>query len=124
MLGRSRRARNRLVRFTESAFLTYARILSPRRAWLSLTGSANWDGLKGKNVLFERRFADNQLDRLPGLAAELVRLDVDLIVAGGTLAPLADKPRPQPRFPSWPPPATRWAWRLSGADLARLRSRR
>jgi putative ABC transport system substrate-binding protein len=41
--------------------------------------------------LFERRYAENNLDRLPELAADLVRLDVDVIVAFGTLAPLAAK---------------------------------
>jgi putative ABC transport system substrate-binding protein len=47
--------------------------------------------VEGKNVLLERRYAENQLERLPVLAAELVRLNVDVIVAGGTLAPLAAK---------------------------------
>jgi putative ABC transport system substrate-binding protein len=36
--------------------------------------------VEGKNIVIEWRFADNQADRLPGLAAELVRLNVDLIV--------------------------------------------
>jgi putative ABC transport system substrate-binding protein len=30
--------------------------------------------VEGINVTFERRFAENRLDRLPDLAAELVRL--------------------------------------------------
>jgi len=47
--------------------------------------------IEGKNVVFERRYADNRLDRLPKLAAELVSLDVDVIMAAGTLAPLAAK---------------------------------
>jgi putative tryptophan/tyrosine transport system substrate-binding protein len=46
---------------------------------------------EGKNITFERRYAGNYPDRLPELAAELVRLKVDLIMAGGTLAPLAAK---------------------------------
>ena len=46
---------------------------------------------RGKNVAFERRFAENRLERLPELAAELVRLNVDVIVAIGTLGPLAAK---------------------------------
>jgi putative ABC transport system substrate-binding protein len=45
--------------------------------------------IEGKNVVFEIRYADDQLDRLPELAAELIRLKVDLIVTYGTLAPLA-----------------------------------
>jgi putative tryptophan/tyrosine transport system substrate-binding protein len=36
--------------------------------------------LEGKNVAFEFRSAEGQLDRLPGLAAELVQLHVDVIV--------------------------------------------
>src|SRR5262245_42667096 len=47
--------------------------------------------IEGKNVAFERRFAENRLERLPELAAELVRLNVDVIVAIGTLGPLAAK---------------------------------
>jgi ABC-type uncharacterized transport system substrate-binding protein len=35
---------------------------------------------EGKNIAFEFRSADGKLDRLPGLAAELVRLKVDVIV--------------------------------------------
>jgi putative tryptophan/tyrosine transport system substrate-binding protein len=47
--------------------------------------------IEGKNVVFEYRYAENRLDRLPELAAELVRLNVDVIVTAGTLAPLAAK---------------------------------
>jgi putative ABC transport system substrate-binding protein len=47
--------------------------------------------VEGKNLIVERRYADNQLERLPALAAELVRLKVDVIVATGTVAPLAVK---------------------------------
>ena len=44
-----------------------------------------------KNVTFESRYAEDRLDRLPKLAAELVSLKVDVIIAWGTLAPLAAK---------------------------------
>ena len=37
--------------------------------------------VEGKNIVFEYRSADNKLERLPGLADELVRLKVDVIVA-------------------------------------------
>ena len=47
--------------------------------------------VEGKNIIWERRYAEDRLDRLPELAAELVRLKVDVIVAAGTLAPLAAK---------------------------------
>jgi putative ABC transport system substrate-binding protein len=36
----------------------------------------------GKNAIMEYRFADGYAERLPALAAELVRLKVDVIVAG------------------------------------------
>ena len=47
--------------------------------------------VEGKNIVWERRYADNHLDRLPEMAAELARLKVDVIMAPGTLAPLAAK---------------------------------
>jgi putative ABC transport system substrate-binding protein len=47
--------------------------------------------IEGKNVIIDRRYAEDRLDRLPALVAELIALKVDLIVAGGTLAPLAAK---------------------------------
>jgi putative ABC transport system substrate-binding protein len=47
--------------------------------------------VEGKNVRYEVRHADNRAERLPALATELVRLDVDVIVSGGTLGPLAAK---------------------------------
>jgi putative ABC transport system substrate-binding protein len=40
--------------------------------------------VEGTNLLFEFRWADGNYDRLPGLAAELVNLKVDLIVTHGT----------------------------------------
>jgi putative ABC transport system substrate-binding protein len=39
--------------------------------------------VEGKNIAIEWRFAEGKLDRLAGLAAELVRLKVDIIVSGG-----------------------------------------
>jgi len=40
--------------------------------------------VEGKNIVIEWRFAEGKLDRLPALAAELVRLKVDVIITGGT----------------------------------------
>ena len=39
--------------------------------------------VEGKTILFEYRFAEGKYDRLPELAAELVRLNVDIIVVSG-----------------------------------------
>jgi putative ABC transport system substrate-binding protein len=48
--------------------------------------------VEGENLTIEYRWADNQAERLPAMAAELVRRRVSLIVAtGGGQAPLAAK---------------------------------
>ncbi len=40
--------------------------------------------VEGKNLIIETRYGDGKIDRLPGLAAELVQLKVDAIVASGS----------------------------------------
>ena len=47
--------------------------------------------VEGQNIALEYRFAESRPDRLPALAAELVRLKVDVIVTGGSPAPEAAK---------------------------------
>jgi putative ABC transport system substrate-binding protein len=47
--------------------------------------------IEGKNITIEYRFAEQKLERLPELAADLVRLKVDLIVVVATPAALAAK---------------------------------
>src|SRR6266542_3278316 len=42
--------------------------------------------VEDKNIVIEWRYAEGKLDRLPALAAELVRLKVDVIVSGGSTA--------------------------------------
>jgi hypothetical protein len=37
--------------------------------------------IEGQNIVIEYRWAEGRFDRLPGLVEELVRLNVDLIVA-------------------------------------------
>jgi ABC-type uncharacterized transport system substrate-binding protein len=77
----------------------------PRVGYLSVFSSSNpyppseafWQGLhdlgwvEGKNIAIERRFAEGNARRLPDLAAELVRLRVDLIFAESTPAARAVK---------------------------------
>jgi ABC-type uncharacterized transport system substrate-binding protein len=46
---------------------------------------------EGRNIAFEFRFASAQFDRLPALAADLVRQRVDLIYAAGLPPALAAK---------------------------------
>ena len=45
--------------------------------------------VEGKNLALEWRFADNKPDRLNEMAAELVRLKMDVIVSGASGGPLA-----------------------------------
>jgi putative ABC transport system substrate-binding protein len=70
----------------------------PRIGYLSAQSpsaeSSRLDGLRqalrelgyvaGKNFIFENRFVEGKLERLPDLAAELVRLKVDVIVTTGS----------------------------------------
>jgi putative tryptophan/tyrosine transport system substrate-binding protein len=47
--------------------------------------------VEGQTVVIEERYADGKADRLPGLAAELIRLKVNAIVTSGSAAGLAAK---------------------------------
>ena len=61
----------------------------PRVLQAFLGGLRDRGYVEGTNLVIEWRGADGQFERLPGLAAELVALGVDLIVAataGGTVA--------------------------------------
>jgi len=40
--------------------------------------------VEGKNILIEYRYAEGKFDRFPDLAAELIRLKVDVMVTGGS----------------------------------------
>jgi putative ABC transport system substrate-binding protein len=63
---------------------TYLRPLEAFRQGLRERG---W--VEGQNIVIEYRWAEGQVDRLPGLADELVRLKVDVIAASPTPAALA-----------------------------------
>jgi putative ABC transport system substrate-binding protein len=47
--------------------------------------------VEGQNVTFEARFAEGRIERLPALAAQFVKMKVDVIVTGGTPAAQAAK---------------------------------
>src|SRR5262245_46512860 len=60
-------------------------------------GQAFLDGLResglveGKNIIIERRFAEGRIDRFDSLAAELVRLKLDVMVTSSAEATEAAK---------------------------------
>jgi putative tryptophan/tyrosine transport system substrate-binding protein len=73
-------------------------LLDPRSPHMLVTPSRGFrQGLKdigyveGENVALEYRWAENQMDRLPALAAELVRRQVSVIVASTPVAAIAAK---------------------------------
>src|SRR5262245_61283180 len=61
----------------------------PLNAFRQELSKLGW--IEGKNIRIEYRFAESKPDRLPELAADLVRLKVDLIVTQGMPVALAAK---------------------------------
>jgi putative ABC transport system substrate-binding protein len=62
-----------------------------RPPWLEAVyqGLRDLGHVEGRNLLIERRFAEGRDERLPALAAELVRANVEVLLAGGPAATIA-----------------------------------
>ena len=66
--------------------------ISPEEFWREFRqGLRDLGYIEGQNIRFEFRSAEGQIDRLPELAAELVRLKVDVIVTWFTPTAVAAK---------------------------------
>jgi len=59
------------------------------QAFAEALRAAGW--IEGQNVRFERRYSEGRPERFPDLAAELVRLNVDVIVTSSSAATKAAK---------------------------------
>ena len=64
---------------------------SPARREAFRQGLRELGYVEGKSIVIEYRWAEGKFDRLPSLAAELVRLKVDIIVTAGPLPTRAAK---------------------------------
>jgi len=81
------RAESRRV-YVVGVFRAGATLPAERRAVFSeALRNSGW--IEGKNIAFVDRFAENRIERLSEVAAELVRLKVDIIVVIGTQAAIA-----------------------------------
>jgi putative tryptophan/tyrosine transport system substrate-binding protein len=69
-----------------TSYAEYSRLVDALRAGLLRIGYE-----EGKNIVIEFRWAEGRYDRVPELAAELVKLNIDLLVAPATPGALAAK---------------------------------
>jgi putative tryptophan/tyrosine transport system substrate-binding protein len=87
LAARAQQASMPVIGFLGGSSLTERRpLLAAFRQGLTEAGF-----VEGQNVAIEYRWAEGQYDRLPALAAELVRRRVDLVVAGDGPSALAAK---------------------------------
>jgi ABC-type uncharacterized transport system substrate-binding protein len=68
---------------TKIARIGYLTLAGPSPSQMLLQGLRELGYVVGQNIAIDYRSADGKRDRLPELAAELVRLKVDIIVADG-----------------------------------------
>jgi putative ABC transport system substrate-binding protein len=79
------------VKVARIGFLATNLAANPRLPEAFRQGLRDLGYVEGRNVMVEYRDAEGKLERLPALAAELVALKVDVIVAPGTPQALAAK---------------------------------
>src|SRR6266568_6741151 len=72
-------------------YLAFNRAASPHLTEAFRQGLRDLGYVEGRNVVIEYRDAEGKPERHPALAAELVGLKVDVIVAASTLAAVAAK---------------------------------
>src|SRR5215469_13758387 len=70
-------------------YLAFRAPLAADDAFLERLGSLGW--IEGQNIYVDRRFAAGDMERLTKSAADLVHLNVDVIVACATAAAKAAK---------------------------------
>jgi putative ABC transport system substrate-binding protein len=98
----------------QSAELDYKDVTVP-----ILQGLRDAGYFESQNVAVEYRYAENQLDRLPALAADLVRRRVAVIVPAAISLLRQQRQRPRPYLSSLPPAVTRLHRVLSSASTGR-----
>ncbi len=83
-LGAHAQAQGKVWRVAFFYFGTRQSALDTGRYDAFVQGMRELGYVDGKNIVIEARFGDGKIDQLPALAAELVRANVDVIVATGS----------------------------------------
>jgi len=91
VIARSAAEAQQAAKIARIGYLATNPAASPHLREAFLQGLRDLGYVEVRNLVIEYREAEGKADRLPALAAELVALKVDVIVASGTLAALAAK---------------------------------